>query len=218
MMNARLLVALVFPVVWAASALPESPLSAEQDSTIVNAAVGVEVPTVVSTIAFTSTRDNYLEPWALPPARPIVAGEIYFIDYMTNGTFSAARGATSNTYTDIFPTLSPDGRGKVVFDSNRLLTAGEPGNTSDLFLMNHDGTDLRFLTGRLADLVATRTGRPSIEEHRIPRRRRRVGCRSTQTRFSHRRQRHLHGERRRPAGKRRRAAEPDNQPDLDRRR
>ena len=65
---------------------------------------------------------------------------------MTNGTFSAARRATSNTYTDIFPTLSPDGRGKVVFDSNRLLIADEPGNTSDLFLMNHDGTELRFLT------------------------------------------------------------------------
>ena len=65
---------------------------------------------------------------------------------MADGTFSAARRATANTYTDIFPTLSPDGRGKVVFDSNRLLTADEPGNTSDLFLMNHDGTDLRFLT------------------------------------------------------------------------
>ena len=65
---------------------------------------------------------------------------------MTNGTFSAARRVTANTYTDIFPTLSPDGRGKVVFDSNRLRTAGEPVNTSDLFLMNHDGTELRFLT------------------------------------------------------------------------
>ena len=65
---------------------------------------------------------------------------------MTDGTFSAARRATANTYTDIFPTLSPDGRGKVVFDSNRLRTAEEPANTSDLFLMNHDGTEQRFLT------------------------------------------------------------------------
>ena len=65
---------------------------------------------------------------------------------MTDGTFSAARRVTANTYTDIFPTLSPDGRGKVVFDSNRLRAAGEPVNTSDLFLMNHDGTDLWFLT------------------------------------------------------------------------
>ena len=102
-------------------------------------------PAVVSTIAFTSTRDNYLEPWALPPALPIVGGEIYLIDYMTNG-FAAPRRVTSNTYTDIFPTLSPDGRGKIVFDSNRLRAAGEPVNTSDLFLMNHDGTELRFLT------------------------------------------------------------------------
>ena len=42
---------------------------------------------------------------------------------MTDGTFSAPRRVTANTYTDIFPTLSPDGRGKVVFDSNRLRTA-----------------------------------------------------------------------------------------------
>ena len=68
------------------------------------------------------------------------------IDHMSNGTFSAPRRLTANTYADIFPTLSPDGRGKVVFDSNRLRTADEPANTSDLFLMNHDGTEVRFLT------------------------------------------------------------------------
>ena len=53
---------------------------------------------------------------------------------------------TANTYTDIFSTLSPDGKGKVVFDSNRVRAPGEPVNTSDLFLMNHDGTELQFLT------------------------------------------------------------------------
>ena len=146
MMNARLFVALAVPLVFATPGLPDSQLSAEQDATTVNPTGGVEVPTVVSTIAFTSTRDNYLEQWALPPAPPIVGGEIYFIDYMTNGTFSAPRRMTSNTYIDIFPTLSPDGRGKVVFDSNRLRAAGEAVNTSDLFVMNHDGTELRFLT------------------------------------------------------------------------
>jgi Tol biopolymer transport system component len=97
----------------------------------------------VSTIAFTSTRDNHGLPWAEPP---IVGGEIYFIDYRDDATFSAPRRVTANTYIDIFPTLSPDGKGKVVFDSNRLRAAGEPVNTSDLFLMNHDGTEVRFLT------------------------------------------------------------------------
>jgi TolB protein len=142
-MNARLLVALALPLVFVAPGLPESRLSADQDNTI-NAADGT--PAVVSTIAFTSTRDNFTAPWALPPNPAIVGGEIYFIDYMTDGTFSAARRVTSNTYTDIFPTLSPDGRGKLVFDSNRFRAAGEPVNTSDLFLMNHDGTELQFLT------------------------------------------------------------------------
>jgi Tol biopolymer transport system component len=139
-MNARLLVALALPLVFVAPGLPESRLSADQDNTI-NAAD--DTPAVVSTIAFTSTRDNFTEKWAVPP---IVGGEIYFIDYMTDGTFSAARRVTSNTYTDIFPTLSPDGRGKLVFDSNRFRAAGEPVNTSNLFLMNHDGTELQFLT------------------------------------------------------------------------
>jgi TolB protein len=95
---------------------------------------------VVSTIAFTSTRDN---PTAVPP---IVGGEIYFIDYLTDGTFSIPRRVTWNTYADTFPALSPDGKGKIVFDSNRRRASGEPINTSDLFLMNHDGTDQVFLT------------------------------------------------------------------------
>ncbi len=141
-MNARLFVALALPLLFVAPGLPVSRLSADHDDTI-NAADGTQGPAVVSTIAFTSTRDNHGASWAVPP---IVGGEIYFIDYLADGTFSAPRRVTANTYTDIFPTLSPDGKGKLVFDSNRLRASGEPVNTSDLFLMNHDGTDLRFLT------------------------------------------------------------------------
>ena len=141
-MNVRLLVALALPLLLIAPGLPESRLSADHDHTF-NAADGTQGPAVVSTIAFTSTRDNHGASWAVPP---IVGGEIYFIDYLDDGTFSAPRRVTANTYTDIFPTLSPDGRGKLVFDSNRLRASGEPVNTSDLFVMNHDGTDLRFLT------------------------------------------------------------------------
>ena len=142
MMNARLSVALALPLLFAAPGLPESRVSPDHDQ-IFNAGDGARGPAVVSTIAFTSTRDNHGLVWATPP---IVGGELYFIDYMTNGSFSAPRRMTSNTYTDIFPTLSPDGKGKLVFDSNRLRAPGEPVNTSDLFLMNHDGTGLQFLT------------------------------------------------------------------------
>jgi len=142
MMNARLFVALALPLLFIAPGLPEPRLSADQDETI-NAADATQGPAVASTIAFTSTRDNHGAVWAVPP---IVGGEIYFIDYLVDGNFSAPRRVTANTYTDIFPTLSPDGKGKVVFDSNRLRASGEPVNTSDLFLMNHDGTELRLLT------------------------------------------------------------------------
>jgi TolB protein len=108
---------------------------------------------VTSTIAFTSTREN---PNAVPP---IVGGEIYLMDRLPNGSFSAPRQltencaaglapalTTENCYADTFPALSPDGKGRIVFDSNRMRAAGEPINTSDLFLMNHDGTDQVFLT------------------------------------------------------------------------
>ena len=141
-MNARLFVGLALALLFMAPGLPEPRLSADHDETII-AADGTRNVAVVSTIAFTSTRDNHGAVWAVPP---IVGGEIYFIDYMADGTFSAPRRVTANTYTDIFPTLSPDGRGKLVFDSNRIRAAGEPVNTSDLFVMNHDGTELRFLT------------------------------------------------------------------------
>jgi Tol biopolymer transport system component len=44
------------------------------------------------------------------------------------------------------PSLSPNGKGTIVFNSNRLRTASEPLNTSDLFLMKHDGSGQTFLT------------------------------------------------------------------------
>jgi TolB protein len=87
-----------------------------------------------STIAFSSTRDN---PSAVPP---FIATEIYLID--ADG--SNPRRLTFNDFGDAFANLSPDGK-KIVFDSNRLRTAGEPINTSDLFVMERDGSDQRFL-------------------------------------------------------------------------
>lgn len=52
---------------------------------------------------------------------------------------------TRNVHADHFPALSPDGR-TIVFDSNRLRAADEPINTSDLFLMNRDGSRQTALT------------------------------------------------------------------------
>lgn len=116
--------------------------------------VAQEVP---STIAFTSTRDN---PTAVPA---IAGGEIYLVDYFTDGSFSVPRRLTWNTYADIFPALSPDGKGRIAFDSSRLRQSWEPSNTSDLFLMNHDGTEQVFLTrgGSPTWSSARSDGRPS---------------------------------------------------------
>lgn len=88
---------------------------------------------LVSTIAFTSTRDD-------PLANPLLAAEIYLMD----GGGGNPRRITANADGDGFPTLSPDGK-KIAFESNRLRVAGEPLNTSDLFLMNADGTEQEWL-------------------------------------------------------------------------
>ncbi len=86
-----------------------------------------------STIAFTSTRDD-------PTINPAVAAEIYLM----NGDGTNPRRLTNNTDSDGFAALSPDGR-KIVFDSNRNRADGEPMNTSDLFLMNTDGSEQTLL-------------------------------------------------------------------------
>jgi TolB protein len=95
---------------------------------------------VASTLSFTSTRDN---PSGLPQPN---FGEIYLIDVLTDGTFSEARRLTENEVSDFFPTFSPDGKGRIIFDSNERRADGEPINVSDLFLMNHVGGGRRFLT------------------------------------------------------------------------
>ncbi len=92
-----------------------------------------------STIAFVSTRHDPAADPAVNPQRALLAGEIYLM----NGDGTNPRRLTENTYYDGFPALSPDGS-RIVFDSNRLRAAGdgeaEPFNTSDLFVMNTDGT------------------------------------------------------------------------------
>jgi len=89
----------------------------------------------VSTIAFTSGRDD-------PTGTPQLAAEIYLM----NGDGTNPVRLTANADGDAMATLSPDGKGRIVFDSNRNRGPGEPLNTSDLFLMKHDGSDPTFLT------------------------------------------------------------------------
>ena len=94
---------------------------------------------LVSTIALTSTRDD-------PRGNPLLAAEIYLMS--PDGT--NVQRLTNNDSGDAFPALSPDGK-KVIFDSNRLRLPIEPLNTSDLFLMNTDGTEqMRLIRGSSA--------------------------------------------------------------------
>jgi TolB protein len=88
-----------------------------------------------STIAFVSTRHDLGADPAVDPMRAWLAAEIYLMD----GDGTNARRITENTYSEGFPSLSPDGT-RIVFDSNRLRVEREPLNISDLFVMNADGT------------------------------------------------------------------------------
>jgi TolB protein len=88
-----------------------------------------------STIAFVSTRHDAAADPAVDPGRAWLAAEIYLMD----GDGTNPRRVTDNTYADGFPALSPDGT-RIVFDSNRLRAEGDPFNTSDLFVMNADGS------------------------------------------------------------------------------
>jgi len=102
---------------------------------------GAIQPRLRSTIAFVSNRhDSTADPTA-NPQRALLAAEIYLM----NGDGTNPRRLTENTDFDGFPALSPDGR-RIVFDSNRRRVAGEPFNTSDLFVMSADGTAQTLLT------------------------------------------------------------------------
>lgn len=93
---------------------------------------------MISTIAFVSTRDGTS---TNPQLSLALDTEIYLMD----GDGSNVRRLTNNSYGDCFPSISPDGE-KIVFDSNRLRKDTEPLNTSDLFVMNTDGTNQTYIT------------------------------------------------------------------------
>src|SRR6266542_3971739 len=76
-------------------------------------------PALRSTIAFVSTRHDPMLDTAVDAQRALLGAEIYLMD----GDGTNPRRLTENPYFDCFPALSPDGS-RVVFDSNRLRTAG----------------------------------------------------------------------------------------------
>ena len=94
-----------------------------------------------SSIAFVSTRHDPSADPSVDLMRTWLASEIYLM----NGDGTNPRRLTENTYADGFPALSPNGS-RIVFDSNRRRGAGEPFNTSDLFVMNADGAGQMPLT------------------------------------------------------------------------
>jgi TolB protein len=89
---------------------------------------------LVSTIAFSSSRDN-------PTGNPFLTAEIYLMN--PDGT--NPRRLTDNTAGDAFAALSPNGK-KIAFDSNRNRLETEPLNTADLFVMDTDGGEQTLLT------------------------------------------------------------------------
>jgi len=93
---------------------------------------------MVSTIAFVSTRH-------LPSGDSLLGLALGSEIYLMDGDGTNVRRLTNNSYGDLFPSISPDGK-TIIFESNRLRTEGEPLNTSDLFLMNTDGSDQKYLT------------------------------------------------------------------------
>ena len=84
-------------------------------------------------IVWATTRDD-------PAINPLLAGEIYM---MNTDLTDVQRITFTDNASDFFPVLSPTGK-RMVFDSNRLRGDG-PINTSDLFVMNPDGSEQTFL-------------------------------------------------------------------------
>ena len=94
------------------------------------------------TIAFSSVRDIPCVR-ALPAAMQPSATEIYLMDPDNTNV----RQLTDNdncSHADNFASLSLDGK-KIIFESNRLRSPTDPLNRSDLFLMDPDGSNQRWL-------------------------------------------------------------------------
>jgi len=87
-----------------------------------------------SRIAFASTRRN---PECILP-------EVFLMSFPDVTNLQRLTDNDGCTHGDGLAALSPDGK-KIIFDSNRNRAEGEPINTSDLFVMNTDGTEQIFV-------------------------------------------------------------------------
>ena len=71
------------------------------------------------------------------------------------------------THGDLFATLSGDGK-KIVFDSNRLRSSNDPLNTSDLFVMEVDGSNQKWLirgsSANWSPALAMNSGAPQSKQ------------------------------------------------------
>ena len=104
-----------------------------QDPTNPQEGESIQAWALVPKITWTTTRDDLT-------INPFLAGEIYM---MNIDLTDVNRITFTDNASDFFPVLSPTGK-RMVFDSNRLRGGG-PINTSDLFLMNPDGTEQTHL-------------------------------------------------------------------------
>jgi Tol biopolymer transport system component len=94
---------------------------------------------VVQKIAFSTTRDK-------PVPDPGTLAQVNLEVYLMNPDGTGEVRLTNNGVNDSFAALSPDGKGRIVFDSARNSPPGSPSNVVDLFLMRADGSNVQFLT------------------------------------------------------------------------
>jgi TolB protein len=79
-------------------------------------------------------------------------GQLRLEVYLMNEDFTNQVRLTNNTsslkaYWSAMPALSPDGKGRIIFDSSRKRIPGvDKINISDLFIMQSDGSDQTFVT------------------------------------------------------------------------
>jgi TolB protein len=100
--------------------------------------------TLVPTIAFSSARNSPCLALVPPAMQPSISS-IYLMgsDNVSVQQLTDSLDCT-RTHFDLFAALSPDGK-KIIFESNRLRSDNDPLNTSDLFLMEPDGSNQVWL-------------------------------------------------------------------------
>ena len=158
MLNRRLY--LVVPFAVFAAALSASTAEVSHGVEQIGSA---DHPARVSTIVFSSNRLGNLDIYLMDVdenGKPLVD---------ENGIEFEPRQLTGPGVNDFptgnngLPDLSPDGKGRIVFETNRNRAAGEPVNQADLYWMKADGTDLTRLT-RGSSVAWS----PKGKVHRIP--------------------------------------------------